>query len=199
MVARMIAIKVFHVLFLIKHVLTDDQLDFSEFLECSDIELLPNEWGSYYRLPANLQEMENIFSIVKQKELNSMECANGPGQLINWYNSSKNSSIFILTYECPSLTESFYRFYCLVDESGKLLWGILGTLSDFDIDDVNEYQEEKPNYIFMSELLHSVEDQIALQVVNGGNESVCRHPGMKSNGSFERKRENVLQYYRFGY
>ena len=156
-----------------------------------------HKWGTYYRLPAQLAEVEKLFSKFQEDLTNiTEECVNSTAQLVNWYQSFTDPDLLLLSYDCPDFQGHHHRYYFITKKSGKLAWEPKDSLSDYGIVDVGKYEKEIPNPNFMLELLNSVREKIALQVDSKTQEELCRDPGLNTSLSFETKRENELYYYK---
>ena len=156
---------------------------------------LPNEWATYYYLPANISDMENFLKSVYRKELNNYtDCKSDTVELVYWYRSYKSEERFLLSYVCDKQGLGYHAHFA-ANKTSEEVFQFSESLENFGIVQLGEYSENVPGKDYMRKLgLAKLKDTILSQ---RNENSFCNDPGVDTTYSYQWKIENELNYYKF--
>jgi hypothetical protein len=181
-----------------------------------DLPKPPNEWGTYYALPADFQTMRDVFKYVfeTQNAVSSgdfSDCEISSTTFERWYQSSEDPNSWILSYFCFGSESRGYEHLQVnwPKDSGKetaQFVAFKSKLSEFGI--VNAGPYKKANTVEggdkngkagkeQSRLTEAVKDQILAQKKDGSEDPMCLNPSTKTVYKYVPKEENGLFYTKF--
>ena len=164
--------------------------------QCDDSDIPNLRWGTYYRLPADLPKMEQLLSNAWRDHIRqggSDLCLSEKPQLVHWYRNCEQPNLLLLIYACKD-KNAYMRVVEKQSSGDTHLQQNYKSLESFPIQVGNEYQKLVPDETFKETLIDNVQDEIALQVVNGT--SLCDQPRLGDDANIEEKEENGFQYYK---
>ena len=165
-----------------------------------------NEWGTYYILPNDFPDMNyNFKQAYKNYQSDSQKetkCKLGDAEFNRWFESSKDNSLYILSYYCRTKGARGYEHLKVQIKSGDIkVLDFHHALTGFGITDARDYEPTKNDeeaLKIQSELLEQVKAQLKLQR-NPFDASIdlCPDPGTHALNEVHSKVQNGLYYHTF--
>ena len=161
----------------------------------------PNQWGTYYSLPAEFPDMSDKFDQVFLNYLASdnpeTECLEDDVEFNRWYKSSENLDHALFSYYCKTKQVRGYE-HLKVSLSKLNVLEFHGSLKGFQITDAGDYETKLSDDAadeIRRQLLPLLVDQIALQTEDSADQDeICPDPGTETYASVYEKYENGLYY-----
>ncbi|XP_075257666.1 uncharacterized protein LOC142349783 [Convolutriloba macropyga] len=166
----------------------------------------PNEWGTYYILPNDFANMKDKFKQSYEKYQSDSnkktQCKIGDADFERWFISSKDETIYILSYYCRSKAARGYEHLKVQIKGDDIkVLDFKDSLKDFGITNAGDYEvtkEDEEALKIQTEVLQKVKDQLKEQK-NPFNAllELCPDPGTQTLYEAQTKMQNGLYYYRF--
>ena len=165
----------------------------------------PNEWGTYYILPNDFSVMKadfkTAFEMYHADSNKKTECKFGDADFERWFISSKDDTIYILSYYCRSKAARGYEHLKVQIKGADIkVLDFKDSLKDFGITNAGDYEitkEDEEAHRIQTEVLAEVIDQLSEQKNQfDPDQELCPDPGTQTLYEAQTKIQNGLYYYR---
>jgi len=167
----------------------------------------PNEWGTYYILPNKFDQMKQNFkdayTSYQKNPSKETECKANDADFERWFQSSKDKTLYILSYYCRTKSARGYEHLQVYIRPGNSISvkSFEDSLKNFGIMDAGDYDNTKSGkeaLKIQEEKLEQVREQIKEQRnPYDQDEDLCPDAGTQTLYEVKTKIQNGLYYYKF--